>query len=341
MFTRNADGSVNMKDPPLLTAIRSDPFLKKVHLIAEPWDAGGGYQLGKDFPGRLWHQWNDRFRDDIRKFVRGEGGMVPALMQRLYGSDDLFPDTLLDAFRPYHNINYVISHDGFTLYDIVSYNEKHNEANGHDNKDGTDANYSWNCGWEGDKNVAAEVLALRHRQARNLLTLLFLANGVPMISAGDEFLHTQSGNNNPYNQDNIATWLDWSRLEQNRTMYRFTKNLIAFRKAHPTLCRSRFWREDIQWFGRRKRVDMSSDSHVLSYHLKGGTVGDRDLYVMINASQEPVDFAIQVGVSKEWRKVIDTSLPSPDDIADAGKEPAIPSLRHPVGARSIVVLMSV
>ncbi|MBV8779833.1 MAG: glycogen-debranching protein [Phycisphaerae bacterium] len=341
IFTRKADGSVNMKDPPVLTAIRSDPFLRKVHLIAEPWDAGGGYQLGKDFPGRLWHQWNDRFRDDLRRFVRGDGGMVTALMQRLYGSDDLFPDTLMDACRPYHNINYIISHDGFTLYDLVSYNEKYNEANGHNNTDGTNDNLSWNCGWEGDVHAPPEVLALRQKQARNLMTLLFLANGIPMIRAGDEFLQSQNGNNNPYNQDNETTWIDWGRLREQAGMFRFMKNLIAFRKAHPTLGRSRYWREDIKWFGTGVDVDMSAHSHALAYHLRGTSMVDCDLYVMINASQEPMEFTVQVGKSADWCLAIDTGLPSPNDIAELGLEQRIKSLNYTVGARSIAVMKNV
>jgi glycogen operon protein len=341
VFARNSDGSINMDDPPLLTAIRTDPVLRKVHLIAEPWDAGGGYVLGKDFPGRLWNQWNDRFRDDIRKFVRGDAGMVTTLMVRLYGSDDLFPDTLMDAFRPYHNINYVISHDGFTLNDLTTYHEKHNEANGHGNTDGPGENYGWNCGWEGEEHVPAKVVALRKQQARNYLTLLFLANGVPMISAGDEILHTQNGNNNPYNQDNETTWINWDRLKTNADMFRFVKNLIAFRKAHPTLCRSRFWRDDVRWFGTGKDVDMSSHSHTLAYHLSGRFLNDADLYVMINSGQEPVEFTIQIGKAQEWKRVIDTGLPSPQDISDAGREPILTSLKYSLKARAVAVLSSV
>jgi glycogen operon protein len=338
VFARNSDGSINMDDPPLLTAIRADPVLRNVHLIAEPWDAGGGYVLGKDFPGRLWSQWNDRFRDDIRKFVRGDGGMVTSLMLRLYGSDDLFPDTLMDAFRPFHNINYVISHDGFTLRDLTTYHEKHNEANGHNNTDGTNDNFSWNCGWEGEEHAPAEVLALRRRQAKNYLALLFLANGVPMLCAGDEMLHTQRGNNNPYNQDNETTWINWELLEKNTDFFRFVKRLIAFRKDHPTLCRSKFWREDVRWFGQGKDVDMSFHSHTLAYHLSGRTYNDVDLYVMINAGQEPAEFVIQVGKPRKWRRVLDTGLPSPSDISDPGKEPVVVSLRYTLQPRSVVVL---
>ena len=269
---------------------------------------------------------------------RGDGGMVTTLMGRLYGSDDLFPDTLMDAFRPFHNINYVISHDGFTLNDLTCYHEKHNEANGHDNTDGTGENYGWNCGWEGEEGAPADVLTLRKRQVRNYFTLLFLANGVPMICAGDEFLHTQGGNNNPYNQDNQTTWINWDRLKENGDMFRFVKNLIAFRKAHPTLCRSRFWRDDVRWFGLGKDVDMSYHSHTLAYHLRGNSLNDVDLYVMINSGQKPMEFTVQVGKARQWKRVLDTGLISPQDVSEAGREPIVTSMRYTLKPRSIAVL---
>ncbi len=213
VLARGPDGSFAAGGTSLLGEIRTDPILRHVLLIAEPWDAGWAYQLGTQFPGAVWCQWNGRFRDDVRRFVRGDPGMVGALMLRLYGSDDLFPDNPHDARRPPESVNYVTCHDGFTLYDVVTYNEKRNWPNGHGNTDGTSENLSWNCGWEGDEDVPAAVLALRKRQAKNLFCLLMLANGVPMFAAGDEFLRTQRGNNNPYNQDNETTWLDWSRKE--------------------------------------------------------------------------------------------------------------------------------
>ncbi|MBM4088223.1 MAG: glycogen-debranching protein, partial [Planctomycetes bacterium] len=190
VFTRQTDGSVIPEHSPIIAAIRSDPVLGKVRLIAEPWDAAGLYQLGTAFPGKRWFQWNGRFRDDVRRFVKGDGGLVPDIMRRLYGSDDLFPDDIMNACHPYQSVNYVTCHDGFTLYDQVSYNQRHNWANGHGNTDGHPENYSWNCGWEGDADVPASVLALRKQQARNLCCLLMLANGTPMFLAGDEFLHT-------------------------------------------------------------------------------------------------------------------------------------------------------
>jgi glycogen operon protein len=340
VLARNPDGSFASTDDSLLTAIRTDPILREVRLIAEPWDAGWAYQLGTEFPGALWHQWNSRFRDEVRRFVRGDPGMVGALMLRLYGSDDLFPDTPHDARRPYQSINYLTCHDGFTLYDAAAHNEKHNWDNGHGNADGTMENYSWNCGWEGDEGVPAAVMALRKRQAKNLVCLLLLANGIPMLVAGDEFLHTQRGNNNPYNQDNETTWLDWSRKELHADHFRFLKRMIAFRKSHPTLGRAHFWRDDVRWHGVRDSTDLSYDSHSLAYCLRGASQGDCDLYIMINAYHEPLTFQIQENISGGWRRAIDTGLESPNDIADPGREGTVESLQYRLGPRSVAVLVS-
>jgi len=338
ILTRSEDGSINWEDPPLVSAIRTDPVLSEARLIAEPWDAGGAYQLGTSFPGMLWHQWNGRFRDDVRRFVRGDHGVVPALMRRLYGSDDLFPDRIEEARRPFYSINYVIAHDGFTLYDLVSYNERRNEANGHQNTDGTVDNYSWNCGFEGDEGVPADVVRLRKRQAKNFFCLLMLSNGIPMFTAGDEFLQTQGGNNNPYNQDNEITWLNWNRLQQNTDIFRFFKLMIAFRKAHPTICRSRFWRQDIRWRGVEATTDLSYHSQSLAYYLNGRSQNDADLYVMINAFTEPLTFPIFDGQQRPWSRIVDTSFDSPNDICAPGSELPITGSKYVVQPRSIVVL---
>ncbi|HTR50336.1 MAG TPA: isoamylase, partial [Kofleriaceae bacterium] len=242
IFTRSSDGGLSFDDPPIFGDISSDPGFDRVRMIAEPWDAAGAYELGRAFPGTTWLQWNSRFRDDLRRFVRGDDGMVGALMQRLYGSDDLFPDDVIDAYHAYQSVNYVACHDGFTLYDVLAYRYKRNDANGQGGADGPVESFSTNCGWEGDDNVPDDVLALRERQARNLIALLLLSNGTPMLRAGDEFLSSQRGNNNPYNQDNATSWLDWSGLERHRSFFRFVKQMIAFRKRHRSLARSRFWR---------------------------------------------------------------------------------------------------
>ena len=220
VFGRNADGSLNWGDAPIFSEIAADTELGRLRLIAEPWDTGA-YQLGRGFPGVTWLQWNGRFRDDVRRFAKSDPGMIPDLMRRIYGSDDLFPDTRDDAYHAYQSVNYINSHDGFTLYDLVSYDRKRNWANGHQNQDGTDDNYSWNCGHEGDEAVPPAVLALRRKQVKNFCCLLLLSNGTPMFRAGDEFLNTQFGNNNPYNQDNQTSWLDWNQLQANQDIFRF------------------------------------------------------------------------------------------------------------------------
>ena len=339
IFARNLDGSINTEDPPIFGAIRSDPDLSNVRLIAEPWDAADVYQLGRSFPGTLWFQWNGRFRDDVRRFVRGDAGMVSTVMQRLYGSDDLFPDERIYAYHPYQSVNYVTSHDGFTLYDLVSYKQKRNWANGRNNTDGMVENYSWNCGWEGDAGVPPEVLQLRKRQVKNFCCLLFLSNGTAMLRAGDEFMQTQGGNNNPYNQDNETSWLDWRRQAANADIFRFFKMMIAFRKAHPSLSRSRFWRDDVRWYGVGPSVDMSWDSHSLAFFLHGASQNDDDLYVMINAHREDLHFFIQEGRPEEWRRVIDTALDSPDDFCEPGREAPLAFGSYTVKARSVVVLI--
>jgi glycogen operon protein len=339
IFTRAADGTVNFADPLLVADVTADPDLADLRLIAEPWDATGVYQLGRRFPGVTWLQWNGRFRDDVRRFVRGEPGLVPALMYRLYGSDDLFPDDREHAYHAYQSVNFLTSHDGFTLYDLVSYKEKRNWANGHQNTDGPLENYSWNCGWEGDEAVPDEVVRLRKRQIKNFCTLLFLSNGTPMLRAGDEFMQTQFGNNNPYNQDNEATWLDWSRVRRNQDVHRFFKQAIAFRKAHPSLGRSRFWRDDVRWYGVGPTPDLSHESRSLAFHLRGASQGDRDLYVMINAYWEPLAFTIQAGAAERWARVIDTSKDSPPDFCESGAEVPIPTMTCVVEPRSVVVVV--
>jgi len=336
VFTRNDDGSLNLKDPPILSEINADPAFAGIRLIAEAWDVST-YELGRSFPGFFWLQWNGQFRDDVRSFVKGDEGKVGALMTRIYGSDDLFPDTLPNVYHPYQSLNYVISHDGFCLYDLVAYNEKHNEANGNNNTDGTDYNLSWNCGWEGDIGAPPEVLELRQRQIKNFCAILFLSNGTPMFCAGDEFMRTQGGNNNPYNQDNETTWLDWDMLKKNQGMYRFFKKMIAFRKAHPSLGRSRFWREDVRWYGTSGPTDLSPQSHTLAFCLHGASENDQDIYVMINAYWQDLTFTIQEGDPRNWKRVVDTSLPSPDDFSD----PLAPisSLAYPMKARSVAVFL--
>lgn len=334
IFTRNDDGSLNFKDPPIIFEITTDPAFAGVRLIAEAWDVST-YQLGRSFPALLWLQWNGQFRDDVRSFVKGDDGKVGRLMMRIYGSDDLFPDTLPNTYHPYQSLNYVTSHDGFCLYDLAAYNQKHNEANGNNNTDGTDYNLSWNCGWEGDVAAPLDVLELRERQIKNFCSILFLSNGTPMFCAGDEFMRTQGGNNNPYNQDNETTWVNWDLLQENQGMFRFFKNMIAFRKSHPSLGRGLFWRDDVRWYGTNGPTDLSPQSHTLAFCLHGAPQNDQDVYVMINAYWQDLTFTIQEGDPQDWKRVVDTSLPSPYDFSDLPV--AISSLAYPVKARSVAV----
>lgn len=336
VFTRNSNGSINLKDPPIISEIGTNAELRDNRLIAEPWDAGGEFQLGQKFPGQRWMQWNAHYRDTLQRFVRGDAGLVGELMTRIYGSDDLFPDDRMNALQPLLSVNYITSHDGFTLYDMVSYNHKRNWANGENNADGADES-SWNCGWEGDKEVPREVIQLRKQQIKNFICLLMLSNGTPMFRMGDEFMQTQGGNNNPYNQDNETSWLDWDRLTEYGDMFRFVKRMIAFRKAHPSISRSRYWREDIKWYGTGYLVDMSPSSQQLAYCLHGASQNDTDLYVMINTAAQPIDFGIQEGTPGSWRRIVDTSLPSPTDFAESPSE-TVNQAVYSVSGRSVVVL---
>jgi len=327
VFTRNDDGSVNLNDPAIFGDIASDSDLAGARMIAEPWDVGlGGYELGRAYPGISWRQWNDRFRRTLRGFVKGDSGGVPDLMTRLYGSSDVFPDTLPDSCRPFQTVNYIASHDGLTLYDLVAY-------------DGPD---SWNCGMGGDADngeigVAPEVIELRKRQVKNFCALLMLSNGTPMFRMGDEILQTQNGQDNPYNVDDASVWMNWDRQAKFPDVLRFFQQMIAFRKNHPSIARSGFWRDDVKWYGLGDAVDWSDDSRTLAYCLHGVSQSDDDLYVMINADWQPRQFTIQEGVPEDWKRVIDTSLPSPNDIVETAA-PNIHTLVYTAGPRSVVVL---
>lgn len=337
IFTINHSGSANGQQPPIFGQIRTTQELSNLRMIAEPWDAAGTYQLGRAFPGWLWMQWNGAYRDALQRFVRGDQGMISELMTRLYGSSDLFPDDQWYSCRPWQSINYISSHDGSSFYDLVSYQEKNNWANGEENRDGGHE-FKWNCGYEGDQDVPGQVLEIRKRQVKNLFTLLLLSNGTPMFRMGDEFLQTQGGNNNPYNQDNQTSWLDWDRLKEFKNIHNFVKEMIAFRKSHPSISRSTFWREDVSWYGTNGAVDHSASSQCLAYYLSGARLKDQDLYVMINMSRESQVFEIQKRANNRWRRAVDTYLPEPDDICLIQNAKPVESNIYVVQANSIVVL---
>ena len=325
IFARNDDGSLNREDPPIISEISGDPVLADVRLIAEPWQGqlGSGYLMGRAFPGRSWRQWNDHFRDTARSFVKGDEDLVPAIMTRLYGSTDLFPDDKSDAFRPYQSVNFVDCHDGLDLCDLVSFTN--------------DDQRSWDCGHQGLAGTPPEIAALRRRQVKNFCCLLMLSNGTPMFVAGDEFMNTQNGNDNPWDQDNATTWLDWSLVETNREILRFFQMMIAFRKAHPSIGRSTGWASDISWHGTGPDPDLSPGSHTIAFHLRGAVLGDIDLYVMINAYWQNLTFEIQA--PGQWRRIVDTALTTPSDIVEASAAPSVADRRYDVAGRSIVVLI--
>jgi isoamylase len=338
---RGEDGEV-LFNPPLLERIAADPVLANTKLIAEAWDAAGLYQVGT-FPnwGR-WAEWNGRFRDDVRRFLRGEAGMIGALATRLAGSADLYQD---DGREPYHGINFVTSHDGFTLADLFSYNEKHNGANGEGSDGGMDLNFSWNCGVEGPTGDES-ISALRRRQARNAAAILLLSQGVPMILAGDERSRTQLGNNNAYCQDNETSWINWRADERQEGLLRFFRLLVDFRKRHPGQRRRSFLEAGpdgwpaIWWHGfRLNEADWSAESRSLAMHLPRSTRDD-DIYVILNAHWEPHSFELPVLPGDlQWLRVVDTTLEPPRDIAEPGTEPRVVGHSYLVGPRSVVVLV--
>ncbi|MEU9475785.1 glycogen debranching protein GlgX [Streptomyces sp. NPDC048191] len=336
--------------------IQQDPVISRVKLIAEPWDVGeGGYQVG-NFPP-LWSEWNGKYRDAVRDFWRAEPGSLGEFASRLTGSSDLYQHS---RRRPRASVNFVTAHDGFTLRDLVSYNDKHNEANGEDNRDGESHNRSWNCGVEGATRDPA-VLELRARQQRNLLATLLLSQGIPMLCHGDELGRTQKGNNNAYCQDNDISWVDWELTREQRSLTEFTRRLIALRAAHPVLRRRRFFRgetatnaaqplPDLMWL-RPDAREMTGrdwqrgDAHSVGVFLNGDAIAERDAHgrrmvddsflLLVNGYWGPVDFRLPDGTFGErWTTLIDTA--DPDGIPDERERKAGTRLR--AEARSLVLL---
>ena len=341
---RGRDGAV-LANPPLLEQIAADPILANTKLIAEAWDAAGLYQVGS-FPawGR-WAEWNGRFRDDIRKFVKGEPGMVPALATRLAGSSDLYEGS---GRNPGHSINFVTCHDGFSMADLVAYNGKHNERNGEDNRDGGNDNMSWNCGVEGP-TTDAHIEQLRARQIRNLAALLLLSHGTPMLLAGDEIGHSQQGNNNAYCQDNEMSWIDWSGRESNESLFRFIRGLIQFRREHSVLRKSSFGPDQegrgivMRWGGRMPgAADWSEESRLLSLYLCEHPLSEpgEQIYLIANSHWEGADCELPNIDWGRWHRFVDTSLAAPFEMAERGEEIEISGNRYFVSARSVVILVA-
>ncbi len=314
-----------MENPPILERIAEDPVLRQTKIIAEAWDAAGAYQVGS-FPGGRWAEWNDRFRDDVRSFWRGDEGMVSKVATRITGSSDLY---LRDGRKPFHSINFITSHDGFTLNDLVSYSRKHNFANGEDNKDGSDYNLSRNYGAEGETDDP-QINELRKRQIKNFLTTLMLSLGTPMLLGGDEFGRTQQGNNNAYCQDSALSWYDWKLREKNSDIFAFCRKLVAFRARHPAFHRPEFYTgrdtnynavPDISWFDEKAReIDWERRDNFLAFRIDGShaeiqsDVDDSDFYFVLNAADRDVDFILAPPLDgKKWSLAVDTAFADPFD----------------------------
>jgi isoamylase len=333
---RDRNGQV-IADSPLLERIAEDAILRDTKLIAEAWDAAGAYQVGT-FSLRRWAEWNGRFRDDVRRFWRGDAGMTGAFASRICGSSDLYAGS---GKGPECSINFVACHDGFTLNDLVSYQRKHNEANGESNRDGSDDNCSANYGVEGVSGDPA-VEAVRRSQIKNFLLTLAISRGVPMLLGGDEFRRTQRGNNNAYCQDNATSWLDWSLRRQHEDILRFSRNMFAFRRAHPVLRQERFYTaNDIQWFDPSGHSPDWPDPQLRSVACLLRAEDGPALFLMFNADREPRDFALPPPPrGGGWHRAIDTALAAPLDCCDAGTETALASqASYPLQSRSSAILV--
>jgi isoamylase len=331
-----------LENPPVLWDIESDPVLAGTKLIAEAWDAAGLYQVGT-FIGDSWKEWNGAFRDDVRRFVKGDSGSVSRFSSRLVGSPDLYGHR---EREPEQSINFVTCHDGFTLNDLVSYDQKHNEANGEGNRDGANDNLSWNCGVEGPSDDP-EVERLRNRQIKNFFAVTLLALGTPMLLMGDELRRTQHGNNNAYCQDNEISWFDWTLLDRHRDVHRFVKTLVDLRLRRklsledPGLSLNQLLRRgEIRWHGvRLNQPDWSHDSHSLAATARGFK-GGYLLHLMLNAYWEPLAFELPSPEGPGWYRLVDTFLESPDDICDLPAAPVVEPSTYLVQPRSAVLLFA-
>jgi glycogen operon protein len=343
---------------PIIDEIESDPVLSRIKLIAEPWSIRQ-YRLGS-FSDRRWAEWNGKFRDTVRRFVKGDAGVAGELATRVAGSYDLFAPTPDSERSPFHSINFVTCHDGFTLNDLVSYNQKHNERNGENNRDGTDDNQSWNCGYEGpvessdlpddQKNAIDD---LRRQQIKNFMVFLFLSQGTPMLLYGDEMRRTAKGNNNTVYQDNELNWINWENAKKYAEIVRFTKLIIAFRKRHKIVRRWRYMTPDesetpilrnITWHGvKPNQADFSESSRFMAWVLEAFETqerGDVPIYVASNAFWEPLTIELPEVEDRRWYRVVDTSLPPGEDIVPEEEASFLPEQEYVVRPRSTIVLVA-
>jgi isoamylase len=339
ILSRGEDGQP-LKDPPLLWDIETDPVLANTKIIAEAWDAAGLYQVST-FVGDRWMVWNGQYRDNVRRFIKGDAGMVSQLADSLMGSANLYRQSDRD---PNRSVNFITAHDGFTLSDLVSYNEKHNEANGEDNRDGSNDNSSWNCGAEGLTDDPA-IEALRQQQVKNFLTILLMSQGRPMLLMGDEVRRTQQGNNNAYAQDNEISWFDWGDVERHADLLRFARGLIHFHQQSPIFRNRRFWSEpgstDVVWHGvHLNQPDFGDQSHSLAFELTH-LDSQSHVHVMLNAYWEPLLFELpDLSAKERWQRLVDTARASPEDLSNPPV--ALPSdqRQYQVQARSSVILVA-
>ncbi|MBP5283119.1 MAG: hypothetical protein J6Y93_00440 [Treponema sp.] len=340
-----------MGEPYLTRRISEDHVLRNIKIIAEPWDCGGAYQVG-NFPGGRWCEWNDKFRDGIRRFIRGDENLSTEAATRISGSSDLYSAS---GRKPFNSINYIVSHDGFTLNDLVTYNSKHNEQNGEDNRDGTDNNLSYNYGFEGP-SLNPKIEKMRRKQIKNFFIALLLSQGTPMMVAGDEVQRTQFGNNNPYCQDNEITHFDWNDVKKHKDLYSFVKNLIALRKNHRVFNRTNFFTgektdispADITWFNfDGLSPDWTKLNRFLAFRLGGGAGNesleeDNDFYIAFNTDIHDKTLTLPIPtIGTKWYRVADTSIDDETCILTPGNEETLNSQdKYVLVANSAVVLMS-
>jgi glycogen operon protein len=319
VLARDGTGKLLAKAP-LLERIAEDPILRNVKIIAEAWDAAGAYEVGS-FSERRWAEWNGRYRDDVRRFWRGDDGMMGLFASRICGSADLYSNS---GKSPGSSINFVTCHDGFTLNDLVSYQHKHNEANAEDNHDGTNEDFSRNYGVEGATKDAG-IEFVRKRQIKNFLLTLLVSRGVPMLLGGDEFRRTQGGNNNAYCQDNETSWIDWSNLEKHQEIYRFAQGMIAFRLAHPILSTEQFYTDaEVQWLGPQGGRPNWTDPSEKYFACLIREDEQRALCILLNAGLGAVDFRLPpLLAGTQWHLSVDTFGETPHDLFAAGKEPLL------------------